>query len=255
MATFEINYLFSLFGFIFGLFALILLFEIIKRTKDGIRYGFFLFLFAITTFVILEGLKILEIYKIVPMVVPSELFILLFILFMIAGLWKLKVLIQGLSDFGQAFVITSEKKHEGKLVSIVKDVKDVCFVTLKEPYKKVVESLNMYDIATSGMQFIDASGVSCDADNCININNSPEDLKNTLGRILKEKGSRCVVIDDITELKNIEKFELPLFIQNTSSLIKTNGSQGFFIGKMEHLGKETISDISMIVDKTIGDEK
>jgi len=79
MATFEINYLFSLFGFIFGLFALILLFGIIKRTKDEIRYGFLLFLFAITTFVILEALKILEIYKIISMAVSSELFILLFI--------------------------------------------------------------------------------------------------------------------------------------------------------------------------------
>jgi hypothetical protein len=76
-----------------------------------------------------------------------------------------------------------------------------------------------------------------------------------LDRVLKEKGLRCVVIDDITELKNIESFELPLFIQDTSSLIKTNEAQGFFIGKMEHLGKETINDISMIVDKMISEEK
>ncbi len=251
----DISVLFSLFGFIFGLFAIILLFGIIKRTKDEMRHGFFLFLFAITTFVILEALKILEVYKIIPVVVLSELFILVFILFMIVGLWKLKSLIKGLSDFGQAFVITSENKHEDKLVSIVKDVKDVCYVTLKEPYKKVVDVLDMYNIDTSGIQFIDASGVSCDADNCININNNPDDIKNTLDRVLKEKGLRCVVIDDITELKNIESFELPLFIQDTSSLIKTNEAQGFFIGKMEHLGKETINDISMIVDKMIGEEK
>jgi len=203
MAMNDINGLLSLFGFIFGLFAIIFLFGIIKRTKDEIRYGFLFLLFAVSSFVVLEGLEILANYNIFSVAIPSGVFMLVFIFFMAVGLLKLKILIQGLSDFGQAFIVTSEEAHEGKLVSIVKDVKDVCYVTLKEPYKKVVDALNMRNIDTSGIQFIDASGAECNADNCINIHNNPEDLKNTLGRILKEKGLRCVVIDDITELKTI----------------------------------------------------
>jgi hypothetical protein len=162
-------------------------------------------------------------------------------------------LIRGLSDFGQAFVITSADKHEDKLISIIKDVKDICYVALKEPYKKTVQILDMYNIDTSSMQFIDASGKNVDADNCISVKNNPDDIKSALDRVLKEKNIGCVIVDDVTAVKKIENFELPIFIQDASSLIKANEAQGFFMGNIENLSKQTINDITMIVDKVIGE--
>jgi hypothetical protein len=256
MVSFDINGLFGLFGFIFGLISIIFLFGIIKRTKDDIRHGFMLLFAAIVSFVVFEIFTILSSYQILSgMPVVTNVFMLVFIFFITAGMFKLKTLIRGLSDFGQAFIVTSEKSHEDKLASIVKDVKDVCFITLKNPYREVVKTLAFHNIDTASMQFIDASGTKSDAENCTSIKNNPEDIKKALDRILKEKGSRCVVVDEISELKGIKDFEIPLFIQDASSLIKTNESQGFFVGKIEKLGKGTINDISLIVDKTIGDDK
>jgi len=255
MASAIIYGLLSLFGFIIGLISIFFLFGIIKRTKDDIRYGFILIFIAVILFVAFEIINILSNFNIFYFDFPSDSFMLVFIFFLAAGLFKLKNLIKSLSDFGQAFIVTSNKNHEDKLASIIKDVKDVCYVTLKNPYEKVVDTLSFHNIDTSSMQFIDASGSKSNADNCINIKNNPEDIKKTLDRILKEKGSRCVVVDDISELKGIKDFELPIFIQDASSLIKTNESQGFFVGNIEKLGKGTINDISLIVDKTIGDDK
>ena len=85
------------------------------------------------------------------------------------------------------------------------------------------------------------------------INNDANDIKSTLDRVLKEKNISSVIIDDVTAVKNIQSFELPLFIQETSSLIKSNEAQGFFMAKIENLNTQTINDISMIVDKVIGD--
>ena len=62
-------------------------------------------------------------------------------------------------------------------------------------------------------------------------------------------------MDDISALKNIEKFELPKFVQDVSLLAKANGSRGFFIGIIENISKETINDITMFVDKVMGDNR
>lgn len=246
---------FSILGFIVGLVAVIVLFGIIKRTKDAVRYGFIFILVGMVAFVVLEAFKVFEVFLIIPQTIAVDVFAVVFVVFLLAGMWKLKTLIRGLSDFGQAFVITSKDKYEDKLVSLVKDIRGVCYVTLEEPYKKIVDMLDLYSIDTSSMQFIDASGVQSGAENCIEVKNNPEDIKNTLERVLKEKNLSCVILDNISALKNIETFEIPLFVQDAASLIKANEAQGFFIGKMENLGKQTINDITMLVDKVIGEEK
>ena len=228
-------------GFLLGLVALFISFGIINRTKDEVRYGFIFLFLGLVAFIIFGLVKLLESYQIIIRTVASDVFLMIFILLIIAGMWKLKTLIKGLSDFGQAFVLTSNDKHDDKLVSLLKNT-------------KVVDLLNIYNIDSSRVQFIDASGVKCDADNCIEISNTPDDIKVALDRILKEKDLGCVIIDDIAGLKNIEKFELPKFVQDTSSLIKSNEVQGLFIGKLENLDKEIINDITMLVDKVIGDE-
>ena len=243
----------SIIGFIVGLVAVIVLFGIIKRTKDLVKHGFIFALIGMVAFVVLEALKVFEVFLIIPQTIAADVLAVVFVVFLVAGMWKLKTLIRGLSDFGQAFVITSKDKYEDKLVSLVKDIRGICYVTLEEPYKKIVDMLDLYSIDTSSMQFIDASGVQCEAGNCIEVKNNPDAIKSTLDRVLKEKNISCVIVDDVTAVKKIESFELPIFIQDTSSLIKANEAQGFFIGKMENLGKQTINDITMIVDKVIGE--
>jgi len=253
----ELNGLFNIFGFVIGLVAIVVLFGIVRRTKDEVRSGFLYVLLGMVVFVLFEVFKVFEAFQVImgQTVVVADVFVVLFVLFLLGGLWKLRSLICGLSDFGQAFVLTSKDRYEDNMVSLVKDVRGVCYVTLKEPYAKVVDFLGLYNVDTSGMQFIDASGVRCDAENCIAIKNSPDELKSTLDRVLKEKGLGCVVIDDVGALKKIKQFELPRFVQDTASLIKSNGAQGFFVGKMEDLGKETINDITMLVDKVVGEEE
>ena len=250
----ELNGLFNIFGFIIGLVAIVVLFGIVKRTKDDVRCGFLYVLLGMVAFVLFEAFKIFEVFQIIDQAIMADLFGVVFVLLLVGGVWKLRTLIKGLSDFGQAFVITSEDKYDNKLVSLVKDVKGVCYVTLKEPYKKMVDVFDLYGIDTSTMQFIDASGVKCDAENCIEIKNNSDEIRSTLDRMLKEKDLGCVIIDNVAEVKNIKKFEIPMFVQDTSSLIKANGAQGFFIGKIEDLSKQTINDITMLVDRVVGEE-
>lgn len=253
MEPIELSGLFSILGFFIGLIAVVILFGIVKRTKDEVRHGFLFVLLGMLAFVLLAAFKIFEAFQIIRQAMLAEIFSIVFVVLLAIGMWKLRTLIRGLSDFGQAFVITSADKYENKLVSIVKDVKNVCYVTLREPYKKTVEILDMYNIDTSSMQFIDASDMKCNAENCIDVENNPDDIKSAIDRVLKEKNIGCVIVDDVTAVKKIKSFELPIFIQDTSSLIKANEAQGFFIGKIENLSKQTINDITMIVDKVIGE--
>jgi hypothetical protein len=253
MEIIELGSLFNILSFIVGLVAIVLMFGIVRRTKGEIKYGFLFVLFGILAFVLFEAVKIFEAFQIINQANIVEIFSLIFIAFLVLGSWKLRSLIRGLSDFGQAFVITSADKYDNKLISIIKDVRDVCYITLKESNTKIADILDLYGINSSSIQFIDASGEKCNTDNCIEIKNNPADIKNTLDRILKEKNISCVIVDDVTALKDIQSFELPLFIQETSSLIKANEAQGYFMAKIENLSKETINDISMIVDKVIGE--
>jgi len=207
------------------------------------------------TFVLLEIFKIFELFLILPQTIVPDLIAIVFILFLVIGLYKLKTLIKNLSDFGQAFLITSKDEYENKIVELVKNMKGICYLTLEEPYKKIVDIFDLYGIDASSFQFLDASGMECCDKNCVNVKNNPNDIKSSLDRILKEKDIKCVIVDNISALKNIEKFEMPLFVQDTASLIKSNGAQGFFIGKIESLDKQTINDISMLVDRVLGDKK
>jgi KaiC/GvpD/RAD55 family RecA-like ATPase len=142
-------------------------------------------------------------------------------------------------------------------VSIVKNVRGVCYVTTEQPYKKIVDLFSLYGIDTSTMQFIDATGGEGDAENVnvITIKNTPDDIKTTLDKVLKEKNINVVVIDNVSAVKLTKKFELPRFVQDMTLLIKANRSQGFFIGKTEDLGVQTMNDIAMFVDKVTGDVK
>jgi hypothetical protein len=253
MDIIEMDGLFNIISFIVSLVIIVILFGIIRRTKDEIKYGFLFIFLGIITFTLFEVVKIFEAYQIINKANILELLSIVFIILLAVGMWKLRTLIRGLSDFGQAFVITSADKYDNKLISIIKDVRDVCYVTIKESYTKTADILDLYGIDTSKIQFIDASGEKCKADNCINIQNNANDIKSTINRVLKEKNIRSVIVDDVTEVKNVESFELPLFIQETSSLIKANEAQGFFMAKIENLSMQTINDINMIVDKVVSD--
>ena len=254
--TILVNGLFNIIGFLIGLVVLFLVFGVVKRTKDEVRNGFIFILFALIAFIIFEFLQIVGAYQIIGQTtIAIDVAGVVFIFLILIGMWQLRSLIRGLSDFGQAFVLTSEKNYEDKLVSLVKNSKNVCYVTFDKPYEKVVDLLNLYNIDSSKLQFIDASSVKCNADNCVEIPNKPDDIKLALDRLLKEKEIGCVIIDDIAGLKNIEEFELPKFVQDIASLIKSNEAQGLFLGKLENINKNAINDISMLVDKIIGDEE
>jgi hypothetical protein len=155
--------LLNIIGFCFGLFTIALVFAIMKRTKSAIRQGFGFLLISMITFVLLETLKIFELFLIVPQTIVPDLFTIIFIFFLVIGLYKLKTLIKNLSDFGQAFLITSKDKYESKLADLVKNIRGICYLTLEEPYKKIVDVFDLYGVDTSGFQFLDASGGVCNA--------------------------------------------------------------------------------------------
>ena len=253
--TLSYDGLFSIVGFFIGLIALVVSFGIVNRTKGEVRTGFIFVFFSMVAFIAFGFLRVFESYQIISRTIATDIFFVIFVLLLVGGMWKLRTLIRGLSDFGQAFVLTSKDKYDNKRVSLVKDVKGVCYVTLKEPYKKVVDFFDLYNIDASKIRFIDASGEKRDVENCISIRNDPDEIKNTIDRVLKERDIGVVVIDNLSGVKDIEKFELPKFVQDTASLIKSNGAQGFFIGELENLDKETINDITMLLDKVIGDDE
>ncbi len=252
LTSIEIGIIINIVGFILGLFSLFLVFGIVKRTKDKIRSGFILLILGFLVFVVFEILKILEIFQ--GQTFFSETFLLGFILLVILGLYKLKSLIMNISDYGQVFLITSKNQYEDKISSIVKDSSGVCYLSLKKSCSSVADFLKKYNVNISNIKFID--GTSSDVkfdENCISVKNNPKEIKNTLDRVLRENNINCVIVDDISSVKNIEKFELPLFVQDTSALIRSNEAQGFFVGKIEDIDKKMINDISMLVDKVLGE--
>ena len=239
--------IFSLIAFILGLIAILEIISIIKRTKDKIKTSFIIICIGMVFFITLEILKSINIIS----ATYTEIFAILFIIFLTYGLWNLKSLIISLSDFGQAFVPTSVDKHEDNLISLLKNTDNVCYVSLNKSLNNLVGLFDLYGIDTSSMHFINASGKQINVENCINIDNNPEVIKQSISRVLKEKNLNCVIFDDVSELDNIEKFNIPLFVQEAASLIKSNEAQGFFMGNIEKLGNQTINDISMLVDKVI----
>jgi len=251
----ELSGIIYIFTFIVALVGLLIVFGIVKRTKDKMRYGLLYVLLGMVVFVLLKAFEIFGAFQIMGQTIITDLLEIIFILLLVTGMWKLRTLIMGLSDYGQAFVLTSKDKYEDNLVSIVKNVRGVCFVTTEQPYKKIVSLFNLYGIDTSTMQFIDATGGEGGAENVIAIKNTPDDIKTTLDKVLKEKNINVVVIDNVSAVKIIKKFELPKFVQDMTLLIKANRAQGFFIGKTEDLGVQTMNDITMFVDKVTGDVK
>jgi len=249
----------SLVVLIVGVASVIILFGLVARMKAGMKQGFSFILLGMTMFVILEAVKVLKIFQIISSQAAPSIIIDIFsvapILLFFTGFWKLKTLIMNISDFGQVFVITSKANYEDTVASLVKRIGKVCYVTLDKPSKKIADILDTYLVSKSSVQFIDASESTCNIENCFSIKNTPDDIKIALERVLKEKNPSCIVVDDISALKNIEKFELPKFVQDVSLLVKANGSRGFFIGIIENINKETINDITMFVDKVMGDNQ
>ena len=249
----------SLVVLIVGLASIIILFGLVARTKAGMKQGFSFLVLGMATFVILEAINVLKTFQIISShAVPSimiDIFSVTSILLFFTGFWKLKTLIMNISDFGQVLVITSKANYEDTITSLVKRIGKVCYVTLDKPSKKIVDILDTYLVSRSSVEFIDASEFPCNVENCFSIKNTPDDIKIALERVLKEKNPSCIVVDDISALKNIEKFEVPKFVQDVSLLVKANGSRGFFIGINENISKETINDITMFVDKVMGDNR
>jgi hypothetical protein len=246
-----LDVVFGLICLTIGLVAVAVSFGIVIRTKEVVRRCFLFVFLAMVIFVIFSFFWTFESFFTIGYVDVVDFFGLFFILFLLAGLWKLKTVIKGLSDFGQAFVLTSHGEYEEKIAFILKGVRNVCYVSLDKPYKKIVDFLNFYGVDTSDIWFIDASGAKSYSDNCISIKNNPDEIKKALERMLKEKEIGRVIIDNISAVKKIRRFELPKFVQDTASLIKANEAQGFFIGKIEDLNKQIINDISMLVDKIV----
>ena len=171
------------------------------------------------------------------------------------GTYRLRIIIKGISDYGQVFVISSKNNLDDTIVKLIKNRKNICYITLEKSVKDINVIFDTYFIDKSSFIFIDGSKNQGSFNNCINIENNPESIKTNLEKILKEKKIDCVFFDDVSSVKKIEEYNISRFIQDLSLLIKSNESVGFFIGKIENLKKETINDVMMFVDKVIGDGK
>jgi len=247
--------LLAIYLIIFSLVGIVLLIGITKRTTGKIKQAFSFILVSMIAFLAFGTLSAFKVFQIIDLTIVADLFEVFFVLFMIASFWNLRSLIKDMSDFGQALVLTSKDKHDDKLLSIIKDSKEICFVTLERPYRKLVDFFSVYNIDTAKMHFIDASDEVCNEYNCTKINNDPEELKSNISRILKEKNINCILIDNISAVKKIKDFELPKFVQETALIVKSNKVQGFFIEEIDKISKQIMNDISMLVDKVVGDEE
>ena len=87
----------SLVVLIVGIASIIILFGLVARTKAGMKQVFSFILLGMTTFVILEAIKVLKTFQIISsQAVPSiiiDIFSVASILLFFAGFWKLKTLI------------------------------------------------------------------------------------------------------------------------------------------------------------------
>lgn len=237
--------------FIIGLVTIVVLYSVIRRTVEKVKFGFILILLSIIFLILSVMVELLNIFSNIDQLLFVNFTKTIFIILLILGIWQLRAVIVGLSDFGQVFLLSSQKTYSKELLSMCKGTKNICYVTLEEPYTKIMNLLKSNDLNTSNIYFLDGSGGKCDDEKCIEIKNNPNEIKNVLDRKLKEESFNCVIIDNINALKDIKPFEIPQFVQDVASVIKANEAQGFFIGKKDLINKETINDITMLVDKVM----
>jgi hypothetical protein len=176
---------------IISLLTIIVLYSIILRTKDEIKQGFILLIFSLLIFFIINIIGLLEYFRIVEFISFSpiiiDFFYVLFILLFFIGVYKLRIIIKGISDYGQVLVLTSQKNLDDTIVKLIKNKKNICYITLERSIKDLFEFLDTYFINKSSFIFIDGTKNQGSFNRCINIENKPELIKTNLEKILKEK--------------------------------------------------------------------
>jgi hypothetical protein len=131
----------------------------------------------------------------------------------------------------------------------VKAASKTCYVLFKEQPKEIIDQL-LKNTDANMIYFINTTNAKYDnIENLVNIDNNPATLKNTLDRLLKENQIDTVILDDFVDVQKIQDFELPLFVQNISDIIKTSEARGYFIVNEDKIDNNLAKDISLIVDK------
>ena len=237
--------------FFVGLLFVPVLYNLYRRTQDEMKTNFLLMFVAGIFFTVFGFVGSMNFLRVFSFSLLEDVFLACFVATLFVSLWRMQLFVQHIADSGQSLILVSQKEHASKLASLSSDGGKVCVVSTKWPSEELFKKFDMFHVNPKNIVVLDASGSTHQRNGeCIDVGNSPDTLRNSLNRLLKEKSFNRVIVDDISSIGGVKDFEMPLVVQQLSEVIKANDAQGVFIGEVERLNHEIISDIAMIVDNT-----
>ena len=125
---YEIEGFMYVFSFIISLFALLFLFEIIRRTNQLLRRGYLLLFFSIVGFGMLMALNVSSYFQIATIQLLPGLISIISVLFFLIGIWNMREIIKDIADFGQTLVVANKDNYSKNILSLFKQSEKVCYV-------------------------------------------------------------------------------------------------------------------------------
>lgn len=226
------------------------LYSLIKKTEDSLREGYVLLFAAILIFLSFTLSQVLTYFNLLRwgLVYRSSL-LLVFVVVLAAGIWKMNVMIMDLVETGVVLLLVKGDKYLESVSSLLKGLHHVCYITLERPAESIIQILQKKGVDRQSVYFLDASGASSKYNNCRLIENNPHSIISSLRKILTEKKVKHVVVDGIDKIRGIKSFELPRLIQQIALEAKKAQTQSFFLCKKGTLQEELKRDIELLVDK------
>jgi hypothetical protein len=247
LAYFEYEGIFYFVSFLLSLLSLFFIYQLIRRTTEGLKQGYVIIFSSVIAMIIYLSLDVLNAFQIYMIqIIPSVIFLIATGLFLL-GINKILGIIKDMADCGQTLLLTTPSNYQKNLVQLLQQTGKTCYVYLSNstPNPQVVQSLKQRDavVLTSNESVFDDK-------NTIHINHEDQKtIKDTLQRILREQRFHTVIFDDITSLNEVKSYELPMVIQDYAETMKQQRVGSYFIADREKIEYSTIEDISMIIDR------
>jgi len=235
-----------LFSFILSLLTAYYLYGIIKRTTHTLKQGIILLLISLLIFCFTMALEVFYRFQVLRLPVVIAAGYILFIVFFLFAIYRLREIIKDLADYGQILLLVSEETHIQKIQHLLQEAETTCYMYLgvSKPSDRLITMVNekAFCVITTNAVFKTSVTTLLSS---IDV----KELQTVLSRLLSEHRFTSVIIDDIANIPNIQPHELPYIIQEIRSILKQHGVRGYFLIDKQQLDYSIIEDISLIVDR------
>ena len=217
-------------SFLLCLLSLVFVYQLVRRTKEGLRQGYVMIFLAMTAVTIYLGLNVLNSFQVYMVRIIPSIILLIAIGVLLIGIYRILSIIKDMVDYGQTLLLTTSSNYQKNMSQLLKQTGKTCYVYLSttNPDPQVMQSLKQHDAVV-----ITSKDAMFDQFNTIHIDNEDQKtIKDTLNRILREQRFHSVIFDNITAMSDVKSFELPMTIQDFAETIDLTSSK-FLVSKFD----------------------